>query len=96
MTNGCEGCGARAVGEALPKPAIELLLWTVAGLTVAGSLTVLVFVTQTIIALFQRGFRTLWFWSVVAAGETAAAFEVDFNPGDVRRPHCGLKLYQSD
>src|SRR5215510_5381382 len=73
MSSGCENCGARAVGEPLPKPANELPSYGRAlVLSVAGSLSVLVFVTQTIIALFQRGFRSFGFWTVVAAGETAA------------------------
>jgi len=73
MTTGCEQCGARAVGEPLPRPANELPSYGRSlVLSVAGSLTVLVFVTQTIIALFQRGFRSFGFWTVVAAGETAS------------------------
>jgi hypothetical protein len=41
-------------------------------LSVTGSLVVLVFLTQTIIAFFQRASDSWGFWSWVAAGETAS------------------------
>ena len=72
LSSGCKQCGARAVGEPLPKPAQELPSYGRALLlAVSGSLVVLVFVIQTLIAFFQRadGYG-LWNW--VAAGETAA------------------------
>lgn len=77
LTQGCAQCGARAVGDALPKPANELPSYGRAlVLVVTGSLLVLVFATQTIIALFQRSSgslaRLFQFWNWVAAGETAA------------------------
>ena len=71
LSNGCRQCGARAVGEPLPKPAHELPSYGRSlVLAVAGSLTALVFLTQLIIAAFQR--KSFAFWSWVAAGETAA------------------------
>ena len=72
LSSGCKQCGARAVGEPLPKPAQELPSYGRAlVLAVSGSLVVLVFVTQTLVAFFQRS--TGWgFWNWVAAGETAA------------------------
>lgn len=73
LSNGCRQCGARAVGEPLPKPAHELPSYGRAlVLAVGGSLTVLVFVTQLIIAMFSRKSFSLGFWTWVAAGETAA------------------------
>ncbi len=73
LSNGCRQCGARAVGEPLPKPAHELPSYGRALiLAVGGSLTVLLFLMQTIIALFQRPTLSLGFWSWVAAGQTAA------------------------
>lgn len=73
LADGCAQCGARAVGVALPKPAIELPSYGRSlVLAVAGSLTTLLFVVQTIIAMFQRGFDPLGFWSWIAAAETAA------------------------
>jgi hypothetical protein len=72
------------VGEALPKPQHELPSYGRSLLlAVTGSLMVLVFLTQTVIALLQlapSGTPTLAlasvlpadFWSWVAAGETAA------------------------
>jgi type II secretory pathway pseudopilin PulG len=72
LSSGCKQCGARAVGEPLPKPARELPSYGRAlVLAVSGSLVVLVFISQTIVAFFQRS--TGWgFWNWVAAGETAA------------------------
>jgi len=72
LSNGCE-CGARAVGEALPKPEHELPSYARSLILIAsGALAVLVFVGQTFVALFQRPALSLGFWSWVAAGETAA------------------------
>jgi len=72
LSSGCKQCGARAVGEPLPKPAQELPSYGRALLlAVSGSLAVLVFVSQTLIAFFQRS-EGWGFWNWVAAGETAA------------------------
>ena len=72
LSSGCKQCGARAVGEPLPKPAQELPSYGRALiLAVSGSLVVLVFVIQTLIAFFQRS-DGYGFWHWVAAGETAA------------------------
>jgi hypothetical protein len=101
LTLGCERCGARAVGEALPKPAHELPSYGRSLiLAISGSLLVLVFLTQTIIAMVQRSSDSLGklfqLWSWVAAGETAAwrlkwiSFPVLFVA-----LWCGLKLYRS-
>jgi type II secretory pathway pseudopilin PulG len=69
---GCQQCGARAVGEPLPKPEHELPSYGRALiLAVSGSLVVLVFITQTLVAFVQRS-AGYGFWSWVAAGETAA------------------------
>ena len=73
LSSGCKQCGARAVGEPLPKPAQELPSYGRAlVLAVSGSLVVLIFVTQTLIAFFQRSSDSYGFWNWVAAGETAA------------------------
>jgi len=84
LSLGCASCGARSVGEPLPKPEHQLPYYGRSLLlAVTGSLMVLVFLTQTIIALVQRSPRVaptlalssvlpLDFWSWVAAGETAA------------------------
>ena len=72
LTMGCQQCGARAIGEPLPKPENVLPSYGRAlVLAVSGSLVVLVFVTQTLIAFFQRS-DGYGFWNWVAAGETAA------------------------
>jgi hypothetical protein len=73
LLNGCQACGAQPVGEALPKPEIELPYYGRSLLlAVIGTLMVVVFLTQTIIALVQKAPVSLGFWSFIAAGETAA------------------------
>lgn len=73
LSHGCKQCGARAVGEPLPRPAYELPSYGRAlVLAVSGALVVLVFVIQTLIAFFQRTPDSYGFWNWVAAGETAA------------------------
>jgi hypothetical protein len=73
LINGCKGCGARAVGEPLPRPEHALPSYGRAlVLALGGSLVVLVFVVQTLIAFFQRTPDSFGFWNWVAAGETAA------------------------
>ena len=73
LTSGCKQCGARAVGEPLPRPAYELPSYGRAFvLTVSGSLVALVFVVQTLLAFIQNYVGSFGFWTWVAAGETAA------------------------
>jgi hypothetical protein len=73
LADGCDSCGAQSVGEALPRPEHELPFFGRSLLlTVIGSLMVIAFVTQTIIALVQKAPASISFWSVVAAAETAA------------------------
>ena len=73
LTSGCKQCGARAVGEPLPKPAHELPSYGRAlVLAVTGWLVALVFVVQVILAFIQKWEGSFGFWSWVAAGETAA------------------------
>lgn len=84
LSQGCASCGACSVGEALPKPERELPSYGRSLLLAAtGSMMVLVFLTQTTIAMVQLAPSTtptlalasvlpLDFWSWVAAGETAA------------------------
>ncbi len=73
LSNGCRQCGARAVGEPLPRPAHELPSYGRAVvLAVAGSLTVLLFLTQTIIALVQKQLDPFGGWSWITAGQIAS------------------------
>lgn len=73
LRKGCDGCGARSVGEPLPKPEHELpgygrsLL-----LTAMGIVMVLGFLVQTILALAKKVPFSYGFWDWIAAGETAA------------------------
>lgn len=73
MSSGCKQCGARAVGEPLPRPAHELPSYgRSVALAVSGSLVVLVFLVQTLLAWFQRFSDSFGFWNWVGAAETAA------------------------
>jgi len=73
LISGCKQCGARAVGEPLPKPAHELPSYGRAlVLAVSGALVILIFLTQTITAFVQHYSGSFGFWKWVAAGETAA------------------------
>jgi len=73
LRNGCRQCGARSVGEPLPRPAHELPSYGRAlVLAAAGSLTVLLFLTQTVISLFQKSLDPLGGWSWIAAGQIAS------------------------
>jgi hypothetical protein len=73
LSSGCKQCGARAVGEPLPKPAHELPSYGRAFvLAASGSLVVLVFVVQTLMAFVQHYSGSFGFWKWIAAGETAA------------------------
>jgi hypothetical protein len=108
LTQGCVSCGARSVGEALPRPERELPSYGRSLLLVAaGSLMVLVFLVQTVIALVQRAPRItsplalasvfpLDFWSWVSAGETAA-WRVKWIaiPATIVVLWGGLKIYRS-
>jgi hypothetical protein len=87
-TPACQSCGARPVGEPLPRPEHELPSFGRSlVLAVSGSLMVLLFVTQTIIAFAQLSTRSvpstlalssiipfdLWNYTIwIAAAETAA------------------------
>jgi len=108
LRQGCASCGACSVGEALPKPEHQLPSYGRSLLlAVTGSLIVLVFLTQTIIALVQlapSGTPTLAlasvlpmdFWSWVSAGETAA-WRLKFIaiPATIIALWGGLKIYRS-
>src|SRR6185295_10594809 len=73
FSNGCVFCGARSVGEPLPKPERELPSYGRAlVLGVMGSVMLLTFLGQTIAALFQRIPVSFGFWSFMIAGQTAA------------------------
>jgi hypothetical protein len=73
LSIGCAGCGARSVGEPLPKPEHELPAYGRSLLLAAvGSLMVVAFLIETIIALFKHTPISLGLWSWIAAAETAA------------------------
>jgi hypothetical protein len=84
-TEACLSCGAHSVGEPLPRPERELPSYGRSLLlAVTGAMTVLVFLTQTVIALVKDSSRAATprlalasiipfdFWSWVGAAETAA------------------------
>ncbi|HET6854101.1 MAG TPA: hypothetical protein VFH46_17480 [Pyrinomonadaceae bacterium] len=97
LSSGCKQCGARAVGEPLPKPSHELPSYGRSLiLAVTGSLVVLVFVVQTFIAFFQRWSGSFGFWTWVAAGETAAwRLKWISIPVFIATVWIGRKLYRS-
>jgi hypothetical protein len=109
MSAGCRACGACPVGEALPKPEHELPSYGRSlVLFVMGALLVLVFATQTFVALTQfsaRGAKSnLAFLSMIpfdpsswlAAGETAAwRMKWIAVPMAILVFWFGRKLYQS-
>jgi hypothetical protein len=82
----CLSCGAHSVGEPLPRPEHELPAYGRSLLlAVTGAVSVLVFLSQTIISLVQDSSRAATssplafasmipsdFWSWIAAAETAA------------------------
>ncbi|MDQ1728846.1 MAG: hypothetical protein QOD33_971 [Pyrinomonadaceae bacterium] len=85
LSDGCQACGSKPVGEPLPRPAHELPSYARSlVLTLSGTLMVLIFVTQTFAAIMQnwtRGAKSnlaalsmipTSFWAWVAAAETAA------------------------
>jgi hypothetical protein len=73
LKTGCEACGARAVGDPLPKPERELPAYGRPLLLAAtGILMILGFLAQTVMALAQRVPLSFGFWSWIAAAETAA------------------------
>ncbi|MBA3805563.1 MAG: hypothetical protein H0X14_07620 [Acidobacteria bacterium] len=73
LLDGCALCGARAVGEPLARPEIELPAYGRGVLIGAiGVLLLLSFTLSTIIALFEQTQLTIGFWAVVSAAETAA------------------------
>lgn len=75
LNSECRACGARAVGEPLPRPEHELPSYGRAlVLSVTGALMVLIFLTQTIIALAQRSTRG-------ATSNLAMLSMIPFDPG---------------
>ncbi|HUE83775.1 MAG TPA: hypothetical protein VMM84_16860 [Pyrinomonadaceae bacterium] len=97
LGEGCPDCGARAVGEPLPRPENELPFYGRSLLlTVAGTLMVLAFVSQIIIAMVQPAELTFGFSSWIAAAETAAwRLKWAAIPTTLIVLWGGLKIYRS-
>jgi hypothetical protein len=73
LNDGCESCGARAVGPPLSKPVNELPTFGRSLFVgVMGGLLLLTFFISTIAALTERSPVSLRFWSLMGAAETAA------------------------
>ena len=63
LRDGCQSCGSRSVGEALPKPQHILPSYGRSlVLAVSGTLVVMVFIIETITAMFPRVSISLGFW----------------------------------
>jgi hypothetical protein len=72
LAQGCEACGARSVGEPLPKPDRELPSYGRSLLlTVTGALMVIVFLVQTVIEFVQRS-TAKGFWASIANSDIRA------------------------
>ena len=70
---GCPACGARAVGPPLAKPEHQLVSFGPAILAaVGGGLMLAGFLTSTTVAWIVSKGAVLDFWTIVAAGQTAA------------------------
>ena len=110
VSESCQSCGARPVGEPLPRPEHELpSIGRSLVLVVMGALMVLIFVTQTVSASFQISARNvtsnlalssivppLDFWTWMAAAETAAwRLKWVMIPLTILVLYCGRKLYRS-
>ena len=78
LRQGCSSCGARAIGPPLARPEHELPSYGLASIAFASGVVMsLGFLISTIAALVENNglsfrFWTIRFWTVVAAGETAA------------------------
>lgn len=73
LRKGCTSCGARAVGDPLVAPAVQLPSYMRSFFVGAvGALLLLVFLISTIAALLERKPLAFDFWSLVAAAETAS------------------------
>lgn len=96
LSEGCPDCGARAVGEPLPRPQSELPFYGRSLLlAVAGTLMVLAFASQIVIAVIKEPEFILHFdW--IAAAETAAwRLKWVAIPATIVVLWGGLKLYNS-
>lgn len=73
LAKACEACGAHAVGPPLARPEKELPSYLSALVVGASSaLLLVVFLVNTVVALFENKPVAFNFWHAVAAGETAA------------------------
>jgi hypothetical protein len=85
------------VGEALPKPSHELPSYGRSlVLSIFGTMTVLLFIVQTIIAIISRSGKSFGFWSFVGAAQTASwRLKWIAIPIAILTAWVGRKLYRS-
>lgn len=97
LSEGCPDCGACAVGEPLPRPQNELPFYGRSLLlAVAGTLMVLAFASQIVIAMIQEPEFIFGFWGWIAAAETAAwRLKWVAIPATIIVLWGGLKIYKS-
>jgi hypothetical protein len=73
LREGCNACGARAVGPPLARPEHELPAYGRAlFVCAAAAILFLTFLVSTVAALLESKAASIGFWNVVAAAETAA------------------------
>jgi hypothetical protein len=73
LSRACEACGAHAVGPPLARPEKELPSYLSAlGIGAASALLLVIFLSNTLLALFEQKPVAFGFWNIVAAGEAAA------------------------
>lgn len=72
LRDGCQVCGARSVGDPLPRVVQELPAYGRSlALVMTGVAMILMFLFQTMLALVEKGFSQ-GDWNWIAAAETAA------------------------
>jgi len=97
FSNGCASCGARSVGEPLPKPEHELPSYARAlVLAIMGSLMVIAFLSQLVFAFVQR-LPFAFSLRAVALLAQAAAWRMKWVaiPATLLVVFAGRKIYKS-
>src|SRR5258705_3052529 len=101
FSNGCISCGARSVGQPLPRPEHELPSYGRAlVLGVMGSFMMLTVLGQTVGALVKRvplafRFASFAWWLAIAAQTAAWRLELVVIPATILVLFAGRRIYKS-